>query len=145
MRSLSNTDKKHPSYPWWKLFKNKPFSNRRKWFVMITVLLPFVGLVLWFALSSKIFRSTKFGTISQICSFTPEVTATTYNSKPGNATVLWLSGMDEPPLEFSQVWQAYSFKRSVTATVYDSAPGGATIIWLSGIDHDQKTQKKPSF
>jgi hypothetical protein len=38
--------------------------------------------------------SSHFGEIWQVYSFKPEVTATTYESRAGNATIIWVSGMD---------------------------------------------------
>ena len=36
----------------------------------------------------------QFGEIWQVYSFHPDVSATAYNSPSGNATIIWISGMD---------------------------------------------------
>jgi len=62
-----------------------------------------MGLVMWwprmpepgnFAQISNHQKPSQFGEIWQVYSFKPEVTATAYNSYLGDATIIWLSGMD---------------------------------------------------
>lgn len=86
-----------------------------------------------------------FGKILDLYSFNPDVAATAYNSKSGNATIIWVSGMDEDPTHFGQIWHVYSFKPGVTATSYDSEKAGATIIWVSGMDDLPPPSRPTSF
>ena len=102
------------------------------------------GVTAWFISTPKRPSPTDFGKVLQVYSFKPEVTATTYNSKLGDATIIWLSGMEEHPAEFGQIWRVYSFSPGVIATIYDSSSAGASIIWLSGMDDEETPRKKTS-
>ncbi len=110
-----------------------------------------MGLVMWwprmpepgnFAQISNHQKPSQFGEIWQVYSFKPEVTASTYDSRAGDATIIWLSGIDEPHSRFGEIWQVYSFKPEVTATAYNSYLGDATIIWLSGMDYEESPEKR---
>ncbi len=39
----------------------------------------------------------QFSEMWQVYTFRPEVSATSYNSKSGNATIIWVSGIDVDP------------------------------------------------
>lgn len=101
-------------------------------------------MIVWFTLMPNKTVSDRFGRILNVYSFKPEVTATAYNSKSGNATIIWLSGVDGRPPEFGEIWRVWSFRHGVTATVYDSPAAGASIIWLSGADDEESPHKKTS-
>jgi hypothetical protein len=90
-------------------------------------------------------KKSDFGNISSLYSFHPHVSATSYPSTSGNATIVWLTGLDDYPSEFGQIWQLYSFKPDVTATSYDSASGNATIIWVSGMDDEKGPETESSL
>ena len=117
------------------------FSFQFKWIRRVTIVLvlsAIVGVVIFLSTS----RPSFFGKVLSVYSFKPEVTATAYDSTLGNATVIWVSGMDEYPSEFGQIWDVYSFKPDVVATAYDSTYGNATIIWVSGMDDEETSSKK---
>lgn len=48
----------------------------------------------WRCLQSDDSHPPQFCEIWQVYSFTPNVSATTYNSASGDATIIWVSGMD---------------------------------------------------
>lgn len=53
------------------------------------------GVVIgWLCLQTDDSPPPRFCEIWQVYSFTPNVSATTYNSTSGNATIIWVSGMD---------------------------------------------------
>ncbi len=106
------------------------------WFSLPRLAWAIVILMIVGAAFQMIPRS-RYGDIWQVYSFKPEVTATAYNSKAGNATVIWVAGMDEYPSEFGQIWEVYTYKSEVTATAYNSNSGNATVIWISGMDYEE--------
>ena len=89
--------------------------------------------------------SGNFGEIWQVYTYKPEVSATAYNSKSGNATVIWVSDFTDTPKEFGEIQQVYTFKPDVSATAYQSQKGGATIIWVSGMDDEPSPSKGTTF
>jgi hypothetical protein len=115
-----------------------------RWAVAVSAILC-VGFLAWSASPAKTQKPMLFSKILQVYSFTPEIAATAYNSRDGNATIIWLSGIDEWPSEFGQIWQVYSFTPEIAATTYNSRDGNATIIWLSGMDDAVKPGGKTSL
>ncbi len=79
-------------------------------------------------------RQSQFTQVDGVKGFGAEVSATSYDSKSANATVVWVSGFDKSPSQFGQIWQVYSFRPEVSATAYESEKGNATVIWISGLD-----------
>lgn len=110
------------------------------WLALVFLLLGMV-MALWVTRPADAPSGSGFGKILQVYSFKPEVSATAYESKTGNATVIWLSGMDEGSAQ-GPIWQVYSFSPEVSATAYESKTGNATVIWLSGMD-DEKQSHRP--
>lgn len=106
------------------------------WLALFFLLLGMV-VALWMTHSREAPPKSNFGKILQIYSFKPEVNTTVYESKAGNATVIWMSGMDE---SFTQgpIWQVYSYSPEVSATAYESKAGNATVIWMSGMDNERQ-------
>ncbi len=104
-----------------------------------------IGIYWWNQAHPPAPASDGYGKILSLYSFKPDVAATTYESKSGGATIIWLSGADEYPSQFGEIWKVYSFKPEVTATAYDSEKAGATIIWVSGMDDVPKPHRKNSF
>jgi hypothetical protein len=83
--------------------------------------------------------SSEFGKISKVQSYSPDITATVYDSQEGDATVVWVSGLtdfEEGFSQFGEIWQVYSFKPEISATTYNSDGGNATVIWMSGMDYE---------
>jgi len=97
--------------------------------------------IFWFVHAKP--APSQFTQIAQVQS-QPNISATAYQSKSGNATVVWVSGFDKSASEFGQIWQVYSFRPDVTATAYDSEQGNATVIWVSGLDEPADTSDRTS-
>ncbi|MDD2710149.1 MAG: hypothetical protein PHV34_19370 [Verrucomicrobiae bacterium] len=66
-------------------------SLRLMWVPLVVMLI--MGGLIWF-LRPVARNGSQFGEIWQVYSFHPKVSATTYESKQGNATIIWVSGMD---------------------------------------------------
>jgi hypothetical protein len=115
-----------------------PATSSPKARVIIVAL--FLGAVMmvatWFYLTSESAPPVypDFGEISQVESFDKNVQATPYKSKEGHATVLWLTGKDDPYSPFSEVEQIQNYQPDLQATTYESKGADATVIWLSGWD-----------
>jgi hypothetical protein len=105
-----------------------------RWQWAAAVIALFVGLMIFQNKTSK----PQFGNILDVYSFSPDVTATAYNSTSGDATIIWISGLSDikEDSKFGEIWQVYSYKKDVSVTAYDSDGGDATIIWVDGVDTD---------
>lgn len=79
-----------------------------------------------------------YGEISGVETFSSDVSATSYESRSGNATVVWVNGFDREtsPSKFGEIWEIHSYKPDIIATSYESSSGNATVIWVSGTDSD---------
>jgi hypothetical protein len=62
--------------------------------VGLAILLVVAVSTVWVLLHPPQARVAQFGQIWQVYSFSPKVSATTYNSPSGGATIIWVSGMD---------------------------------------------------
>ena len=115
----------------------KKFDAKRsllRWVVIVSFLF-ILGLGFWFFRPHSE-KPSEFGKVLQLYTFKPEVSATAYNSKVGNATIIWLSDLQDSTSAFGEIWQVYTFKPGVIATSYQSERGDATIIWISGMDDE---------
>lgn len=117
----------------------RPFAQARPGtLVGLAFVLGLLALVGWWGIRHR--ASLRFSKLWELYSYNSSVAATAYESPRGGATVIWISGMDDPTDPYGEVWNVYSFTNSVSASVYNSTPGGATIIWLSGADEIARAQ-----
>jgi len=89
-------------------------------------------------------KGAKFPEVWVVYSFKTQVSPVAYNSSHADATIIWLSGIDEPHSEFPEIQQAQSYSPDVYVTPYRSYWGDATIIWLSGMDWEEEPRNKVS-
>ena len=119
--------------------KLSPGQVRLRTLILVAFLAGLLGLGTWWLVRHRTGARHHFSKLWNLYSFNPNVAATSYESKRGGATVIWISGLDDASSSFGEVWHVYSYTNAVTASVYDSAPAGATIIWLSGTDEDPRS------
>jgi hypothetical protein len=95
--------------------------------------------------NTKTEPKSTYDTIRQVQT-SSDLNATTYDSKSGNATVVWVSGaLDNSPSQFGEILEVHSYSPEVSATTYNSDSGNATVIWVSGMDYQGESQKTAVF
>jgi hypothetical protein len=100
-----------------------------------------VGLTFLWPRPGESLKMSKFGEIWKVYTYQKDVSVTAYDSKAGDATVVWVSDLQEHHFsDYGEIWKVYTYKPEVYATAYQSEKADATIIWVSGVDDEVISQ-----
>lgn len=132
IRASIQHESKQPKSTFMEKLRGALTLPRWQWAAAVFAL--FIGLMIFWNKTSE----SQFGNILNVYSYSPEITATAYNSTSGEATIIWISGLSDMRDEskFGEIWEVYSYKKDVSVTSYESDRGDATIIWVDGVDTD---------